>query len=342
MSLNEADIEPALALWNGLDGARARLVNHSENHTFEVRASFGNRYCLRIHRPGYQSRAAIQSELGWLAALRRDTDLPVPRLVPGRDGAELQAFATPGGDRRLAVLFHFIEGVEPTPNGDLGGLFLTLGRYAATLHKHATHWRRPPGFERPPWRAASILPPDGLWGDWRLAPGVGASNRSLFDRLNSTLERDLACYGTDPARFGLIHADMRLGNLLLNGERVSLIDFDDCGFGWFAYDFAAAISFHETNPQIPALKTAWLEGYRPIRALDPADIKAMDTMVMLRRMALLAWIGSHSETALAQAHKERFAQGTAQLAQRYLSGGLLPQGFTTANARAAFPDEGRY
>ncbi len=39
---------------------------------------------------------------------------------------------------------------------------------------------------------------------------------------------------------------MRLANLLIDGDRVTLIDFDDCGFGWFMYDFAAAISFFET------------------------------------------------------------------------------------------------
>ncbi|MCS6762501.1 MAG: phosphotransferase [Candidatus Devosia symbiotica] len=55
--------------------------------------------------------------------------------------------------------------------------------------------------------------------------------------------------------YGLIHADMRLGNLLVDSDQVSLIDFDDCGF-CFTYDFAAAVSFHETNSAIPALKAA--------------------------------------------------------------------------------------
>ena len=52
----------------------------------------------------------------------------------------------------------------------------------------------------------------------------------------------LHAYGTDIDRFGLIHADMRLGNLLVDGERVTLLDFDDCGFGWFLYDLAASLS----------------------------------------------------------------------------------------------------
>jgi hypothetical protein len=40
-------------------------------------------------------------------------------------------------------------------------------------------------------------------------------------------------------------------------------------------------------------------------------------------MALLAWIGSHAETSLAQQHVSGFAQGTADLAERYLRGALF-------------------
>ncbi len=144
----------------------------------------------------------------------------------------------------------------------------------------------------------------------------------MLDRLDAALWRRLGEYGQTPERYGLIHADMRLGNLLVNGDRVSLIDFDDCGFCWFAYDFAAAISFHETHKAVPALKASWLESYRAIRPLDAEDEAALDAMVMLRRMALLAWIGSHAETSLAQTHVEGFAEGTAELAERFLRGAL--------------------
>ncbi len=55
-----------------------------------------------------------------------------------------------------------------------------------------------------------------------------------------------------------------------------------------------------------------------IRPLTADDIRMIDALILLRRMALLAWIGSHAETALAQAHAERFALDTAHLARKYL------------------------
>ena len=325
MPLTTREIMQALPLWSELDGGRARLVNHSENQTFRIDTPDHGSYSLRLHRTGYQSAASIESELAWLTALRRDTTLLIPQPIAGNDGKLLQGFATPDGEPRLAVLFRHIPGREPTPDSNLEDLFGILGTYAAIMHKHAIAWERPSGFERQIWQAATILDADGPWGDWRIAPGVNSDNRPILDRLDSTLWLRLSEYGTPPDRYGLIHADMRLGNLLVEGNKVTLIDFDDCGFCWFTYDFAAAISFHETNPAVPALKSAWLDGYQSIRPLFEADIAAIDSMIMLRRIALLAWIGSHAETKLARTHMKGFADGTALLAERYMRGPIWPR-----------------
>src|SRR5690606_38129917 len=123
-------------------------INHSENQTFRIDTPGQGAFTLRLHRAGYQSRAAIASELAWLTALRQDTTLAIPEPVPGRDGQLLQSVQTPLGEQ-MAVLFRYVAGSEPQPDGDLGDLFVTLGRYAATLHNHAIGWPRPPGFERP-------------------------------------------------------------------------------------------------------------------------------------------------------------------------------------------------
>ena len=45
----------------------------------------------------------------------------------------------------------------------------------------------------------------------------------------------------------MIHGDLRLANLLVDGETTKVIDFDDCGFGWLMYDCATTVSFFEHN-----------------------------------------------------------------------------------------------
>lgn len=308
-------IEANLARWPQAEGGEVVLINLSENHTFRIDMPDGQKFALRLHRPRYQSRATIGSELSWLEAITDHTDVPVPRPIPGADGEIVQEVA-PG---RFAALFAFERGTMPDEDGDLTELFSTLGRYAATLHKHAVDWKQPEKFVRPIWDAAGILEPEGLWGDWRMAPHADGEAREVLETLDLRLREDLRAYGTDIDRFGLIHSDMRLGNLLVDDGEVVLLDFDDSGFGWFLYDLAASLSFIETSPQVPALIRAWLSSYLEIRPLKPEDIRMIDAMILLRRMALLAWIGSHGETALAQRHAERFALDTATMARKYLA-----------------------
>ena len=121
------------------------------------------------------------------------------------------------------------------------------------------------------------------------------------------------------SRFGLIHGDMRLANLLVDGPRVKVIDFDDCGFSWFIYDCATTVSFFEHAPEVPQLIEAWVRGYRRVGTLSAEDEAEIGTFVMLRRLLLVAWIGSHSETELAQAMGDDYTAGTVPLCEAYLA-----------------------
>ena len=123
----------------------------------------------------------------------------------------------------------------------------------------------------------------------------------ILEAVETQVCQRLERFGKAPERYNLIHADMRLANLLVDDTGTRLIDFDDCGYGWLLYDFAAAISFIEDDPRIPSLQEAWVRGYRKVRDLSAEDAAEIDTFIMLRRMALLAWIGSRIEAPEPQA-----------------------------------------
>ena len=108
----------SLDRWVLPDEATATLINVSENATYRIDdARSGGRWALRIHRPGYHSPTAIQSELAWAKAVR-DAGLAItPTAIPGRDGGLLQAVAHPSVPRpRVAVLFAWEDGIEPAEN----------------------------------------------------------------------------------------------------------------------------------------------------------------------------------------------------------------------------------
>lgn len=310
----------SLILWNLPDGASARLINVSENATYLVEAAGGYRSILRVHREDYHTKRAIECELLWMDALNAEHCVVTPDVIPGRNGqavqlAELSGYLPP----RFLVMFEFVEGDQPDESQDLAGPFEELGEMAAKTHEHSIAWARSGDFERLTWDLDAFYGPTATWGNWRDGPNVDAGIRAVLERVESTVTQRLQRFGQSDQRYGLIHADMRLANLLIDKGTTRLIDFDDCGFGWFLYDFAAGISFIEDDPQIPAMRDAWVRGYRKHRPMSAEEEREIDSFIMLRRMALLAWIGSHFNVPEAQALAGDFARVSAELGEGYLN-----------------------
>jgi Ser/Thr protein kinase RdoA (MazF antagonist) len=313
----------ALGRFGLSDGATVTLCNVSENHTYRVDdPAAGSRFALRVHRPGYHSAGEIESELAWTEALRAGGVVETPSVVPATDGRRVVSVAAPDIGARNVVLFEWLAGAAPDlDSGDAAAAqFQTLGAISARMHEHAKRWRTPPGFTRPRWDYDHTLGARGHWGPWQDGLGIGAQERRLLARLDATIAARLRNYGSDETRYGLVHADIRLANLLVDDDQVRVIDFDDCGFSWYMYDFATTVSFIEDHPRVPELREAWVRGYRSAAELDPAAEAELDTFVMLRRLLLVAWIGSHHTFATEAAELGAgFTAGTCALAESYLS-----------------------
>ncbi len=293
---------------------RATRISVSENATYALDDGGRRALALRFYRPGVRSDDAIRSEIAWIEALGRDRVVRTPAPVAGRDGAVLRRF--PDGQR--AVAFRWSDGKELAPEADLPSRFRALGAIAARLHVHARRWSPPRFFTRPRWDLDAMIGRTMLWGDYRAAPGLAGSGRAVLERAAARVAGTLDRVGTGADRFGLVHGDLRLANILADGDALTVIDFDDCGFSWLAYDFAASASFLEHLPVLPALGASWCAGYRTVAPF--ADEAILPTLVMLRRLLLTAWVGSHPEAETARTLGADFAAGTVRIAETFLAG----------------------
>ena len=123
--------------------AELTLLNVSENATYAVDdPATGQRTVLRVHRLGYHDGAEIESELAWLEALRQDTGVRTPHVLPTKDGRRLLTMEEDGSsDQRHLVHFEWLPGVEPTPTGErLTESFQLLGSITARMHEHVQTW----------------------------------------------------------------------------------------------------------------------------------------------------------------------------------------------------------
>src|SRR5262245_13312042 len=310
----------AIGLYELSPRSTATMINLSENATYRIDdPNSGGTTVLRIHRVGYHSYAAINSELQWMAALRRDAGLETPEAIPARDGTVIQTLVSPElKDPRHAVMSKFMTGREP-PEDELLAPFVRLGGVSARMHAHAKHWPLPPGFTRHSWDYETAFGSRPTWGRWRDGMGMTAAREKPLARMCETIRRRLERYGTPRDRYGLTHADIRLANLLIEGTRTKVIDFDDCGFSWYLYDLGTALSFIEHRPDVPELVESWLRGYHKAATLSVEERDEIPTFIMFRRLLLVAWIGSHSETDLAKSLGEPYTEGSCGLAETYLS-----------------------
>lgn len=310
----------AAPLWGVSSRAQITLLNLSENATYRIDdPQAAAPVILRVHRTGYHSLDAVRSELAWMKALKDQAGVETPQALPARDGQLIQTIASPAlNEQRFAVMFAFIAGQEPMPDALLDP-FQRLGALAARMHQHARSWERPAYFERLEWDFEGTVGRRGNWGDWRDAAGLDAAAIDLLEQLSDRLAVRLERFGMDDTRFGLIHADLRLANLLVTADHTRVIDFDDAGLGWYLYDVASAVSFMEERHDLGALIAAWVAGYRSVASLSRQEEAEIPTFLMLRRIAILAWMGSHPDTDLAQALGLPYVLGSLRLAQRYLA-----------------------
>lgn len=308
----------ALAAYGVDPASELTLLNISENATFAVDdAGSGQRTVLRIHRLGYHNRAEIESELIWQDQLRERAGVRTPRILPTVTGERLLELDEGRSEPRHVVMFEWLEGTEP-PEERFVESFELLGDVTARMHDDVVTWSRPAGFTRFAWDYEGAFGAEPRWGRWQDGIGVGVAERDVLGRLDQTLRHHLERFGQSRERYSLVHADLRLANLLLHEERVQVIDFDDCGWSWLLYDLGAALSFIEHDPRVPELIDAWLRGYRRVRPLSAEDEAEIPTFVMMRRLLLVAWIGSHSNTELAQSMGARYTTQSCDLAEAYL------------------------
>lgn len=293
------------------------LLCQSENATFLIKKDL-KRFALRIHRPNYHSKQQIESELLWLDALR-ESGMEVPVAIPNKFGDTVQTLYINHETFRHCVLFNWIEGVMPTIESIKSEDFKQLGSINAKLHLNSKQWKKPDNFTRIIWDHQTMTHDDGHWGDWKNAPNLKKEDHIIVNESLQRISNELKQFGKSEDRYGLIHADLRLTNLLINANKVGVIDFDDCGMSWYMHDLAAAISFNEHFANAPSWVEKWLNGYELNAHITHQEYNLIPTFIMQRRIQLMAWVGSHSYTDMAQSLGTQWIDESIRLCKKYLS-----------------------
>jgi amicoumacin kinase len=239
-----------------------RCVGSWENYVYEVIVD-GHPAILRLTDDRHRRVGQVTAELEWINFLY-DSGLPVLRPILSLEHLPVETIQD-GGCSFAACLFPKCEGTQPSPARcrELGYKFLfDLGVLIGCLHSSAVIYGAD-GMRR-------VDRPNVAQDD--LIVNVGMYLRQA----SSSFARELAAIAQwlteqpEDSTFGLIHGDIHGRNLLMQDANFTLIDFDDCCYGWFAYDLGVALNwaFPPDHPKREQALDWLLSGYSTVREVN--------------------------------------------------------------------------
>ncbi|MCY1376954.1 hypothetical protein D9M69_644860 [compost metagenome] len=95
-----------------------------------------------------------------------------------------------------------------------------------------------------------------------------------------------------------------------------MLDFDDGGWGFRAFDLATTLLKFMDSPNHLALREALLQGYLGVRAMD---VGALDLFLALRAVTYVGWVVPRLGEEGARERSHRYVATARHVCQRYLS-----------------------
>jgi Ser/Thr protein kinase RdoA (MazF antagonist) len=282
----------ALAAWLGAsyrleEPVRCRFLRRSMSDTYRAESPGGS-YILKVYMHGRHPRPAIEAEIDFMRDLI-EHDVSVAAPIANADRAYVNDMNAPEGTR-YAVLFDAVTGEAPQETNLAHSR--AFGRLAGRLHACAD--RLDKAYDR--WQLDERYliegPLDQIRPHLQHRPADLQYLYALGEDWIAELHRRLPKTGPE---YGMCHGDLHTGNARFDREgRLTLYDFDSCGYGWRAIDIGV---YHvtydwldlseETRRTKARFWEAFLEGYATERFLSSDELAIAQLCLPIRHLELM-------------------------------------------------------
>lgn len=297
-----------------LEGADVEFIGFSEHATYRIRTAGEDKHLLRIHLDE-RSQAEIQSELLFLEALQGVESIHAPSGVPDRNGETVIELRTDDGNASSYItLMKWVDG-QPAEGRLTDRQVHNIGKLLRSLHQAGEQFVPPSGFIRPHWgrqsfdmamtRLSRYYSSFLTKPDWR-----------LYGQAAAKIQTELAGMKKDRHSYGLIHADLHIGNIVFDEDDPRPIDFGRCGSGYFLYDTAAILLALG-----PEQRRDLLRAYDEAREVRQDEVRKLECFFIMTMMENyshhapnpLEWEGMRAEQPYALAYIQAFLKGESFL-----------------------------
>jgi AraC-like DNA-binding protein len=250
-------------------------------------------YCLKLYKNKSKANL-INSELEWVAALARDTDITVPEPYKNIHGGYVTVIGGVG-----CTLSKWLEGRAGAHNNDMPGgikfvwaLFfehepinehedkeeaLSYIKVLGKMHRHSSEWTPPAGFERPVNEFT-----DGKLAD--ITAGLDLLDTKIYGKDHIEIIKQAAkkafakmkTFEKNKMTWGLIHGDYGWCNFVSYNQEICPIDFAGCGYDYYLADVALALHFVAPNK-----RKFFLDVYSQYFPLPDDYVSQLETFTVL-------------------------------------------------------------
>ena len=270
----------------GITNFTANIIRHNENIAVKIKNHNDNmQYLLRIHDPITKNLYGVQHTLEGLNAeilllneLNKKTEISLQRPIKNKKESYVSTVIDCKENATfLCTLLTWIDGTEFTGTEENAEkIAYDLGVLLAKLHNFSCSWKISSPYIRPIYNIEKYT---HLINS--LAYGIKEElfTREQYEIVLETFESIKAIFNSTMKtknNWGIIHADLQGGNIIVNDNLVSPIDFCFSGYGYFLFDLGITLCSVKRN-----LRKKILEGYTTIRNINEEDYNLISACFIL-------------------------------------------------------------
>lgn len=241
----------------------------SDIYYVETKASA---YILRISHAHWRSKADVAFELEFLDFLQRQR-IPVAYPLRTQTGQLFVELDAPEGQRYAAV---FVYAPGEIAMGDLNmAQSYTLGQILAQIHQVSLDF-------------CTVHPRQVLDPQHLLDQSLGTilpflkrrpSDASYLQYQSDRIQQQLESLPRCSPYWSVCWGDPHSGNAhFTQDNRVTLFDFDQCGYGWRAFDVAKFWQVAIRTGMNRRVRDNFLAGYNSVQPLEPEEMDSLQPL----------------------------------------------------------------
>ncbi|WP_020061419.1 phosphotransferase enzyme family protein [Bacillus sp. 123MFChir2] len=277
-------VKQAMQYFRGKEESCVKLSSGFQNEVYEYTYE-GERRILRITPSSRRSLKQIQSELDFIYSLQAggvNVSLPVASCfgngVEQIDIEEEAFFIT--SFIKAPGQFVNVTNDEEWNERLFQNWGQTIGKMHAIAKKNAHDYET---YERPIWKYDIK--------SMNFLKSISTTLAANYEKMISEVQE----LPKEQDTYGLIHNDLHQGNLFVKDNTITIFDFDDCSFNWFAQDIAATfyhavwqgLSVRPEHVSFPQeFMKHFIEGYNKEHTMSKEILRQIPLFLKLREVFL--------------------------------------------------------